>query len=291
MNECQHQDDYDPSGVSETVNKWIVGEVWRTELAVREALETYRFNEAADALYHFTWHVFCDWYLEFSKPLLNGGEGPAKLETRATTSWVLEQALRLLHPMMPFITEELWQQTTGKDTLLINEAWPTPQNMDASEAASEMEWVIRLVTEIRSVRSEMNVPAGAKVPLVVKDANDLTRSRLQRHEDLIFRMARVSSLRHEQELPEGTAQIVLDEATMGLPLGDVIDFSKESERLTRELEKVRKDKSKVEAKLGDEKFMSRAPEEVISAQRERLADAEQSEQKLTEAISRLSALS
>ncbi len=291
MNECARDPGFDPASVTETVNLWIVHEIEKTQQAVTQGIEEYKFNEASNAIYRFIWHVFCDWYLECIKPILNGEDGPSKDETRACAAWVLDNMLALLHPFMPFVTEELWQNTGvvgGKrDSLLIAEKWPSSSTDVGAEAADEMAWVIELITQIRSVRAEMNVPAGAKVPLVVRESDPQAAGRMERHEGLIMRLARLSTLHQVDAMPEGAAQIVLDGATLAIPLAEIIDLDKEKTRLSRELEKVAKEIQKLESKLADQKFLSKAPEDVIELQRERLEDAQATGSKLTEALNRL----
>ncbi len=293
MNECDRDRDFDPYAVEETVNRWIVGEVSRTVGAVTDALEGYKFNEAAGALYSFVWHVFCDWYLELIKPLLNGEDGSGKAETRATAAWVLDEILVMLHPFMPFITEELWErladhQGEARETMLIHARWPkadlAPQNNNAD---AEMAWVIRVVSEIRSVRSEMNVPPGAKIPLLIKGANAASQARLRTHEDVIKRLARLEWIRPTQTIPEGSVQIVVDEATLVLPLADVVDLSQEMARLEGDLAKLAGEIEKIDKKLNNEKFMAKAPEDVVEEQRERRADATDRSERLREALGRL----
>ncbi|HSC19497.1 MAG TPA: valine--tRNA ligase, partial [Rhizomicrobium sp.] len=215
MNGCETRASFDPAQVTHTVNKWIVGETARTAAEVTRNLESLRFNEAAGAIYRFVWDVFCDWYLEFIKPLLNGTDEGAKAEGRMTAAWTRDQIFALLHPFMPFITEELWARTAAqRDSLLIEAKWPQLSHLPQDEtAASEMRWVIELVSGIRSVRAEMNVPASAKVALVLKDANVESAARLERHGDEITTLARLVSADVADAIPQGSAQFVLREAT------------------------------------------------------------------------------
>ncbi len=292
MNECLPVVDFDPAAVEGTVNRWIVGEVVRLEEKVRAALEAYRFNEAAGAVYQFTWGTFCDWYLEFLKPALQGADGPAKDEARATAAWALDQILIQLHPFMPFITEELWE-TLGTDRpgQLITHPWPDydPGLVDPT-AEAEMNWVISLIALVRTVRAEMHVPPGAKIPLRINGGASEIADRLQAHRDVILRLARLSEAQlGDGSVPPGSVQAVLEEATVVLPVGDVIDIGQEKERLARELEKVKSEIGKLEAKLANEKFTSRAPEHVVEEQRERCREAQRTEQKLAEALARLAA--
>ena len=293
MNECVRVDDFDPSNVEETLNQWIVGEVQKTADKITEEIEGYRFNEAANAAYRFIWNIFCDWYVELAKPLLQGDNETAKAETRATAAWVLDQATTLLHPFMPFLTEELWQKTgelgTPRDTMLMLSEWPRHTGLVDAQADAEMDWVIRLITEVRSVRAEMNVPAGAKIPLVLKGVNSGTEERLARHNGLLCRMARLSDISISAELPEGSLQFVIDEATGGLPIADVIDLSAEKERLQKAMAKLDGEIKKIDGKLGNEKFISKAPQAVIDEQRERKATAEAEKAKLADALGKLQA--
>ncbi|GEO41013.1 valine--tRNA ligase [Skermanella aerolata] len=292
MNECAAQPGFDPASVKLTVNRWIVGEVAKTAARAAEAIEAYRFNDAANALYQFTWNTFCDWYLEFTKPILNGDDAEAKAETRATTGWVLDEILQLLHPFMPFITEELWEELgTGREHGLIRASWPQfGSDIADASAEAEMDWVVRLISTVRGVRSEMNVPAGAQIPLLLKDASPGTVQRLDTYRDIILRMARLSSADTTSDAaPKGSIQAVLDEATVVLPLAGVIDVDQEKARLSKEIDKHTAEIAKIDQKLGNANFVSRAPAEVIEEQRDRRATAEAAKQKLAEALARLSA--
>ena len=293
MNECVRTADFDASKVEQTLNQWIVGEVQKTADKITEEIEGYRFNEAANATYRFIWNIFCDWYVELAKPLLQGDDEAAKAETRATAAWVLDQATTLLHPFMPFLTEELWQKTgevgTPRAAMLMLSEWPRHTGLVDAKAEAEMDWVIRLITEVRSVRAEMNVPAGAKVPLILKGANAATEERLARHDGLLCRMARLSNISISAELPEGSLQFVIDEATGGLPIADVIDLSAEKERLQKAMAKLDGEIKKIDGKLGNEKFISKAPQAVINEQRERKATAEAEKAKLADALAKLQA--
>jgi valyl-tRNA synthetase len=218
--------------------------------------------------------VFCDWYLEFTKPILMGGDEAAKAETRATTAWVLGQILHILHPFMPYITEELWEQFTGSKEMLIAARWPQINAAIDTSAQDEMRWLVKLITDVRAVRAELNVPAGKQIPMQVKGASAETLSRLQRHEAIILRLARLTGVAQTDSVGKGSAQTVLGEATLILPLADVIDLAAESTRLQKECEKLAAEIKKIEAKLGNASFVDRAPPEVVDEQRERKAEAE-----------------
>jgi valyl-tRNA synthetase len=288
MNGCETRADFDPATVSLTVNKWIVGETARAAADVTASLEALRFNEAAGAAYRFVWDVFCDWYLEFAKPLFAGSDEIAKAETRATAAWVRDRIVSLLHPFMPFITEELWDRTAKRPALLIESEWPELSGLPRDAAAhDEMQWVIDLISGVRSVRSEMNVPPAAKIALVLKDANAESRAWLNGNRDVILTLARLSSADAADSLPRGSAQFVLGEAIAALPLGDVIDFAKERARLEKELKKAQDEIARFDAKLANEQFVSRAPEEVLTEQREKRADAATLAAHLMSALARL----
>ena len=283
---------FDPAQVEGRVNRWIVGEAARAARAVTEALDAYRFDAAAGAVYHFTWDVFCDWYLEFSKPVLSGPDGAAKDETRAAAAWVLDTILGLLHPFMPFVTEELWGRIDeGRAGTLITAPWPAlDESIGDADAAQEMDWVVRLVTQVRAVRAEMNVPAGARIALSLRGAGPETAARLGRHREVIARLARLSEAEAtDGEIPSGSVQMMLDEATVVLPLAGVIEFDKERARLDRELGKVGKERAKLESKLGNEQFLARAPDHVVEEQRVRLDEACTAEARLKAALERIAA--
>jgi valyl-tRNA synthetase len=289
MNGCVTVPGFDPAGVTQTVNQWIVSETGMAVSDVTTALEALRFNDAASAAYHFVYDIFCDWYVEITKPIFQSGSDEAKAETRATTAWARDQILKLLHPFMPFITEELWARTseTPRDSLLILAEWPARRIIGSDAATAEMHWVIELIKGIRSVRAEMNVPAGAKIPMLLTAANDATKSRLERNLDVILTLARLTTAGISDVLPKGSAQFVLEEAVVGLPLGDVIDFAKERARLEKDLKKAQDEISRFDAKLSNEQFVSKAPEEVLAEQREKRAEAAALAARLTDAIGRL----
>ncbi|GHD48328.1 valine--tRNA ligase [Thalassobaculum fulvum] len=295
MNGCAADPAFDPAACSETVNRWIVGQVQKTSVAVAEAIEAYKFNEAAAALYQFFWGTFCDWYLEFTKPILQTPEGaaehPGAAETRAATAWALNRALHLLHPIMPYITEELWE-SFGEEagTLLIRRPWPDlPETLVDPAVEAEMDWLIRLISEVRSIRSEMNVPPSAQIPLILTGAADATAARLAGYRDLILRLARLSEARTGADAPAGSVQGVLDEATLQLPIADVIDVAQERARLTKEVAKAEGEIVKIDKKLSNEAFIAKAPEEVIEENRERLAEERQKRDRLAAALARLNA--
>jgi valyl-tRNA synthetase len=293
MNECVRQRGFDPGAATQTVNRWIAGETERTVREVTTALEAYKFNEAAAAAYEFTWGVFCDWYLELIKPILAGEEDEAKTETRAATAWVLDQILKMLHPFMPFLTEELWahmvEHGVRRANLLALTSWPELSGLTDAAVADEMGWVVRLVSEVRSVRAEMNVPAGAKIPMVVVSVPDAMRARIDAHQETIKRLSRIDVISYAKTAPKGAAMVVLGETGIALPLEGVIDMAAERARLTKEIGKAAGDIGKINGKLANAQFVAKAPPEVVDEQRERRADLEAVVKRLTAALKRIEA--
>ncbi|NNH33267.1 class I tRNA ligase family protein, partial [Rhizobium sp. SEMIA 4085] len=275
MNGVKSDPNFVPEATGLTINRWILTELARTERDVTEAIESYRFNDAAGALYRFVWNQVCDWYLELLKPVFSGEDEGAKKEAQACSAYVLEEIYKLLHPFMPFMTEELWAHTAGegveRETLICHAEWPAPSYAD-NAAADEINWLIDLVSGIRSVRAEMNVPPSATAPLVVVKANNLTRERLARHEAAIKRLARVEAITLADSAPKGAAQIVVAEATACLPLGSLIDLSVEKTRLEKAITKTEGEIARINGKLSNEKFVANANPEVVEAERERLAE-------------------
>ena len=287
MNGVTRDWNYDPVAARITVNRWIAGETARTRDVVTRAIEEHKYNEAAGALYQFVWNVFCDWYVELIKPILTGTDEGSRHETRQSAAWVIDQILLLLHPFMPFVTEELWQKVAPRSHWLIESEWPWYKGLGDQAADAEIDWVIRFVSEVRSVRAEMNVPAGAKIATVIVGANSETRMRAANWDAEIMRLARLSSISFEDQVPKASAQIVLNEATVALPLEGVIDFSAEKTRLAKELEKIAKDTAQIDGRLGNPGFVAKAPPDVLDESRERKVELEARKAKVDEALRRL----
>jgi valyl-tRNA synthetase len=319
MNACELRAGFDPTKAKQTLNRWIAHETARATLEVTEAIEGYRFNDAAGAIYRFVWNVYCDWYLELAKPVLMGEESGAKSETRAMVAWARDEILKLLHPFMPFITEELWAVTAKRDGLLVLAPWslkpgalPLEQmslilkndqqippellayaaNVGAAEftdpaAEAEIGWVVDLVTAIRSVRAEMNIPPATLTPLVLAGASAETRQRVPRWSDVIKRMARLADISFADRAPEGSVQLLVRGEVAALPLKGVIDFSAEKTRLDKELTKADADIKRVDAKLANEKFVANAPEEIVEEEKEKREAAVARKAKILEALERL----
>ncbi len=288
MNGCFEAGDFDPAKASLPLTRWIVGEAVQAQNTVTQAIEAYRFNDAANGVYQFIWNNFCDWYVELAKPVLQGDDAAAKAEVQAATKWALDHALRLLHPFMPFVTEELWAKTAKRDGYLMLDQWPNlAEGLVDEDAMAEIGWLIGAISEIRSVRAEMNVPAGAQVPLVAIDAGDQTQARLTATSDTLKRLARVSDISFADTVPPGSAQTVLGEAVFALPLADVIDIDAERARLQKEIGKTEGEIKKLSGKLSNEGFLAKAPEDVVAENRARLSEEEARHDKLNSALARL----
>jgi len=293
MNGCAYVPGYRPEEAQGTVNRWIIGAVVDLTAKLETALDAYRFNDAANLLYHFVWGSFCDWYLEFTKPILSGSDAALIAETRATTAWVIEQILRLMHPIMPFITEELWESLGyGGTGTLMTARWPEfTAALINQDAAAEMEWVIGAVSQIRAIRSEMNVPPSASLPLTLGEMGGKTGAWVETHKDALLRLARLSGIEGRGDSdPAGAVPLFQGEATLLLGLAGAVDVKAETARLTKELAKLDKDISKYDAKLGNADFLAKADPEVIEDNKERRAEAVATKERLQAALARLASL-
>jgi valyl-tRNA synthetase len=292
MNEARRVEGYDPRANKLPLNRWIVGATARAMAAVRSSIEDYKFNEAANSAYDFVWGTFCDWYVEFAKPVFNGEDEGAKAETRATAAWALDQILIMLHPIMPFVTEELWAKTgefgPKRENLLILTEWPDLSGLEDAEADAELAWLVDVISNVRSVRAEMNVPAGAKLQLAVSGAGEQTLARLVAGTSLITRLARLEEISPRNEVPGESAQFVVGDATYALPLAGVIDLGAEKARLEKEVGKLDAEIAQIDKKLGNEQFVSKAPEEVIEEQKARRETAIDRRSKILEALKHVS---
>ena len=316
MNECAVTPGFDPTKTTETLNRWIVHETMAAARDVTEAIGAFRFNDAAGAIYRFVWNVYCDWYLELVKPTLTGADGAAKSETRATVAWARDEILKLLHPFMPFLTEELWAATAARETLLALTAWPIAPSMPLamiptsavpgdmagvpivippsetetfSDPAAEAEigWVVDLVSAIRSVRAEMNIPPATLMPLLLAGASGETRQRAERWRDVVKRMARLADISFVDRAPDGAMQLLVRGEVAALPLKGIIDLDAEKARLDKEMAKAEADIKRVDAKLANAKFVANAPEEVVEEEREKRVEALARKAKILEALERL----
>jgi valyl-tRNA synthetase len=280
---------FDPRNAKEALNRWIAHETAKAARTITAALTEHKFNDAANEAYRFVWNVYCDWYVELSKPFLTGPDGPAKDETRAMASWALDQILRLLHPFMPFITEELWrvtgEQGPKRDALLVLSEWPKLDGLDDEKAEAEIGWVVDLVTAVRSMRAEMNI--NTPIPLVLSGVSSETRARAERWTDFVQKLARISDISGADAPPSGSVQLLVRGEVVAIPLKGVIDLGAEQARLSREMAKVEADIKRIDSKLGNADFLARAPEELVEGEREKLDEAQARRGKIVEALERL----
>jgi valyl-tRNA synthetase len=291
MNECKRVEGFDPKAVKETLNKWALSECAKAIDEVSAGIQNYKFNEAALAAYRFVWNVFCDWTLELAKPVLQGADSPAKDETRATIAFIFDEICKLLHPFMPFLTEELWaikgQEGPKRETILALTPWSNLDHLIDPQAEAEIGWVVDLVTEIRSARSETNVPAGAQIPLALVASSADVQARAGRWGDIVKRLARISDMSFVDAAPKSSIQFLIRGEVAALPLEGVIDLDAERARLAKEIQKLDVDVAKIDTKLGNADFIKRAPEEVVEEQRERREEALTRKAKMEEALGRL----
>ncbi|MGO8914892.1 MAG: class I tRNA ligase family protein [Stellaceae bacterium] len=298
MNGCAPVEGFDPAACRLTLNRWIVGALAETGARVAAALDEYKFNEAAGAIYHFTWGTFCDWFIEFAKPVFTGADAAAAAETRAVTAWALGEIVHLLHPIAPFVTEELWKHfTAGQGGLLITAPWPSyPPRLVDRAAMAEMEWVVELISAIRSARVEMNVPPASEIAAYVIESGGQGREWIERHAGAIRDRARLAVLepagadrRDALSAAKSAIQVVAGGVTLSLDLAGAVDIAKERARLAKESAGVEGEIGKIAKKLGNEQFLAKAKPEVVEEQRERLAEAEAALARLRTALQRIGA--
>jgi valyl-tRNA synthetase len=260
----------------------------KTVQALDLALAELRFDESANTIYHFVWATFCDWYLELIKPVSSGDErGAVDEETKTVAGWVLDQILVMLHPFMPFVTEELWNALGERPYELILAKWPMPDARALDpEAGPEIDWLIRLVSGIRAARAELNVPPGAKLPLLVREAGEATAGRLQRNAAALQRLARIEAI-GTGEASGGSAQVVVDEATYILPLEGVIDTAAEKARLEKAMAAAEKERDALAGRLGNPSFVERAKPEAVEKARADHAEKASDAEKYRAALARL----
>ena len=287
MNECALPAVFDENGVKHPVNRWIVAKVKEATVELTENLDNFRFSDAANTVYQFVWGAFCDWYIEMIKPILYGSNEEEKAETRAAFAWVLNRILVILHPFMPFITSELWNNTGTRSERLINVSWPKNESFDTA-AIGDIDWVIELIGSIRSLRAEMNLPAGAKLTVLLKGANADSLAHLLRFKPIICSLARLEDIcGYEDEITPDMVQSVFREASLLIPLKGVVDFAAERERLQKELAGLEQNLAGYERKLSNPSFVERAPAAVVEEEKRRRAEALENKAKVEEALARI----
>ncbi len=289
MNEVSLPKDFDETKVKSAVNKWIIAKAKQATKEVTDNLNAFRFSDAANAVYQFVWGSFCDWYIEMIKPILYGNNEEEKQETKASFAWVLKRILVILHPFMPFITTELWNNLVKEETGLIKYPWPQAEEIDTA-ALNDIDWVIDFITAIRSLRAEMNLPAGAKLNVYLKDANTASCKNMETFRQIICSLARLEKLESfgkDAEISKDMVQSVFKEASILLPLKGVVDFAAEKERLQKELEGLNKNLEGYAKKLGNANFVERAPAAVVEEEKRRQAEALESKAKIEAALERI----
>lgn len=291
MNGCHLTDDFNPRTIELPLNRWIVAEVTALAHKVTEAINTYKFNEASHLLYQFVWGTFCDWYLEFCKPKFTT-DGQDKIETQATVAFVMDQILRLLHPFMPYMTEVLWAHLRPSQGFLMEAKWPQDTPLSFPLESQDIQWLIQVITEVRRIRTEMNVPVAAYLPLSFYEAAPETHRRITTYEDLLLKLARLKYIKVfsdplSAKEADGTVQTVIEEATLVLPLGDAVDLQAEKSRLQKEIHKIEKEKQALQAKLANKEFLSQAPQHIVETQQQRFEAAHLAHEKLSQALEKL----
>ncbi len=288
MNECYSVKDFEVSQAKLEISKWIIAKVKEASAEVTENLNNFRFSDAANTVYQFIWGTFCDWYIELIKPIFYGENAEDIKETRAVAAWILDRILIMLHPFMPFITEELWDNLTERSGKLIHAVWPTDENINADDK-NEIDRAIDFIMAIRSLRAAMNLPAGAKLHVYVKGASSETMSVLERQKNLICKLARLDEVLalENHEITKDMVQTVSREAVILIPLKGVVDFEAERTRLQKELETLNKNIEGYNRKLNNESFVAKAPAAVVSEEKRRQAEALENKVKVEEALARI----
>ena len=274
-----------PPTAEATANRWIIAECAALRQSLDESLDAYRFDDAAHAIYSFVWGKVCDWYVEFAKPMFDTDQAD---ETRKTMAWVLDQSMILLHPIMPFITEELWGTTGRRAKMLVHSDWPTyGSELDDPQARREMNWVTGLIDEVRSARAQMHVPAGLKVAMLRHDLDRAALQALGNNQALILRLARLESITQADTSPKGAITVSVEGGRFSIPLAGIIDIGEEKARLNKSIEKLQKELSGLRGRLKNPNFVASAPPEVVEESREKLALGDEEIEKLSKALSRL----
>ena len=288
MNECYSVKDFEVKSVKLEISKWIMAKAKEASAEVTENLNNFRFSDAANAVYQFVWGTFCDWYIELIKPIFYGENAAEIKEIRAVTAWTLDRILIMLHPFMPFITEELWDNLTARSGKLIHAAWPADENVNAADK-NEIDRAIDIISAIRSLRSSMNLPAGAKLHAYVKDAVAETLTAVERQKALICKLARLEELEalENREVTKDMVQTVSREAAILIPLKGVVDFEAERARLQKELETLNKNLEGYSRKLSNESFVAKAPAAVVAEEKRRQAEALENKAKVEDALARI----
>jgi valyl-tRNA synthetase len=274
--------------------KWILARLAKTLAEVEQQIVLYRFDLVAQALYEFTWNEFCDWFLELTKPALGGDDKGAADSTRHTLLYVLEALLRALHPLIPFITEEIWHEVAPKlgiegDTISLR-SYPDATALPADAAAeTQIEWLKAILSQVRRIRSEMNIAPGKPIPLLFANGSDADRARTQKFAAQIAFLARAESQRwlESSEAEPPAAAAIIGDMKLLIPLEGLIDLGAEKQRLNREIKRLEGEIAKCNGKLANANFVQNAPPAVLAQERQRLIDFSNALKELTEQLRRL----
>ncbi len=290
MNDAKSVEGFNENTVKHAVNKWIVAKVKEASLEVTCNLNAYRFSDSANSIYQFVWGTFCDWYIEMIKPILYGDDEAAKAEARATFAWVLDRILVVLHPFMPFITTQLWDNLAVRNTKLIHHTWPQNEQID-NNSKDAIDWVIDAISSIRSLRAEMNLPASAKLKVLLKDASSEVCEYITSFNNIICSLARLESIELlSGDITSDMVQTVCNGTIILMPLKGIVDFSAERERLSKDLAQLDKNLAGYAAKLSNANFVERAPAKVVEEEKKRQAEALENKAKVEAALKRISNL-
>ncbi len=287
MNEIDFSATVDITKIKSKVNRWIIAKAQKATFDVSRSLNDFRFSDAANAVYQFAWGDFCDWYIEMSKPILYGNDELSKAETKAVFAWVLKRIMVILHPFMPFITTQIWQNLQIGDGELMLQSWPQDEKNDGHDSAA-VDWVIEVITKIRSLRAEMNLPAGAKLKAYCKDVSVEMTSNVKDMNGVICALARLESFEDmTDEVSSDMVQIALSDGVVLLGLKGVVDFKAEYERLSKNLAQLEKNLQSYAAKLSNPAFVGKAPQKVVDEEKKRQAEAIAAKAKTEAAMARI----
>ncbi len=292
MNNVHQDADFSLSNIKLPLSRWIITELSETIQQATNSLENFRYDEYASVCYHFTWDKFCDWFLEFSKSVFQNNDVIIIKEIRNVAAIILKNLLKLLHPVIPFVTEVLWSEFNfGEKGSLIMASWPSLKDFKyviSKQALDEINFIIQFITEIRTLRAEMNVPASKFIPVMVKDIASSRFELIEKMFDSIKRIARVESIKKiEDIIPTGSIQTVIHDGTIILPLKGVIDFQQDKERLIKEVNKVASEIKQLNKKLSNDNFLKKARREIVEESRERLVLLDKTLKRFQTALSHL----
>ncbi len=286
-NECNFNDKFDPLKVNHNINKWIILEVSKLSKNLEKDLKHYRFDEACSHLYQFTWACFCDWYIEFSKPLLQDGNEEIKSETKETTAWVFSQILHLIHPFMPYISEELWSSLSGKKDLLISSNLCDLSIIEENDfVEKEINKIISFITNLRFLRNQLNISPGKFLKISYESLSKTSIEHIDKYSLILQKIGRIDSF-ESIKTPKTSASLICEGESFNIDLEGILDIEKEKKRISNELKKVEKEINQINNKLSNKDFVAKAPKDVINKNVQRLDEAKSQEKEIKQAYNRL----